>query len=521
VTAVPVPANEDTVVLVCDDSTSKRYLLVSWLARAGFQVVEAKSGAEALRRLDSERIDVAVLDVRLPDMTGYEVCERIKRDPRHSAVPVIHVSAHAVDADDRTEGLNRGADGYLIEPIDPGELVASVQAVLRYYRARQRAELLAERLTRLAETTLRVNSANDLPALLRAASVGAARIFNSPAVVVAASADGACLAGAVDGPGGTPTVQPWRVDDPAPPVGSTTRIEDPARWDLVSWPAGEGVSVVAARLRADRPAVYVAVWGGITLPGAPVLSQLGQAVAAAVEAQRSYAEEHRIAVTLQRSLLPRRMPSLPGLSTAVRYLPASRHAEVGGDFYELAVIDGRLLMAIGDVAGHSLHAATVMAELRHAVRAYAVDGHPPAAVLERVNRVLGLLLPGEAATVCLLTLNPVNGRVRLANAGHLPPLVIEGGEARLIQHRGPLLGIRADRPADLEFTLAPGGTLVLYTDGLIERRDAEIDKGLALLTMAGVPVDDDLDRYCGRLVAELSGADIEDDIAVVAVRREA
>jgi serine phosphatase RsbU (regulator of sigma subunit) len=241
-------------------------------------------------------------------------------------------------------------------------------------------------------------------------------------------------------------------------------------------------------------------------------------VAAAAEAQRSYDEEHRIAVTLQRSLLPRRLPALPDVDMAVRYVPASRQAEVGGDFYELTVVDGRLLMAIGDVAGHSLHAATVMAEVRHAVRAYAVDGHPPGAVLERVNRLLGLLLPGEAATICLLTLDPKTGRVRLANAGHLPPLVISDGAVRLVHHRGPLLGIRADRPEDLEFTLPPGGTLVLYTDGLVERRDTDIDDRLAALVDAAVAVDDDLDRFCGRLL-ELVGEDVDDDIAVVAIRR--
>jgi serine phosphatase RsbU (regulator of sigma subunit) len=278
------------------------------------------------------------------------------------------------------------------------------------------------------------------------------------------------------------------------------------------------VTVAAARLRPDRAAVYVAVSGGITLPGAPVLSQLVLAVAGAVEAQRSYDEEHRIAVTLQRSLLPQRLPEVPGVSLAVRYVPASRQAEVGGDFYEATLIDCRLLIAIGDVAGHSLHAATVMAELRHAVRAYAVDGHPPGAVLERANRLLGLLLPGEAATICLLTLDPANGRVRLANAGHLPPLLIVEGKAELINHRGPLLGIRADRPDDLDFTLPPGATLILYTDGLIERRDIDIDKRLATLVEAAGAVDGDLDRFCGRLL-ELAGPAVDDDIAVVAVRR--
>ena len=90
-------------------------------------------------------------------------------------------------------------------------------------------------------------------------------------------------------------------------------------------------------------------------------------------------------MTLQRSLLPRRLPEVAGLDLAVRYVPASAQTEVGGDFYELMMLDGHLLVAIGDVAGHSLHAATVMAELRHAVRAYAVEGHPPGAILERAN----------------------------------------------------------------------------------------------------------------------------------------
>ena len=100
-----------------------------------------------------------------------------------------------------------------------------------------------------------------------------------------------------------------------------------------------------------------------------------------MEAQRSFDEEHRIAVTLQRSLLPARLPDLAGLDLAVRYEPASAQTEVGGDFYELVMLDGHLLLAIGDVAGHSLHAATVMAELRHAVRAYAVEGHQPGEIL--------------------------------------------------------------------------------------------------------------------------------------------
>jgi serine phosphatase RsbU (regulator of sigma subunit) len=251
-----------------------------------------------------------------------------------------------------------------------------------------------------------------------------------------------------------------------------------------------------------------------------VLRQLAQAVAAAVEAQRSYDEEHRIAVTLQRSLLQSRLPDVPGLDLAVRYEPAGAQTEVGGDFYELTMIDGRLVVAIGDVAGHSLHAATVMAELRHAVRAYAVEGHPPGAVLELVNRLMRAVLPNESATICLLTLDPATGRVRLASAGHLPPLLQVDGVVSFLEHRAPLLGVRAVRPADLEFVLPPGGTLVLYTDGLIERRDADIDVGLAALAACVAEVEPDLDAFCQRLLVRLAGTDEQaDDIAVVALRR--
>jgi CheY-like chemotaxis protein len=501
-------------ILVVDDSATKRYLLVSWLTRAGFSVIEAETGGEALAKLIDADVDLVVLDVKLPDMSGFEVCERIKSDPEYGVLPVIHVSAHAVDVVDRTQGLNRGADAYLVEPIEPDELIATAQAVLRYYRARQRAESLAARMVRLAETTLAINSASTLAGLLQAAAEGAYGIFGGPVVVLAGSSEGDSLAAA-----GPPiVVRPWTLDESNVAVGSLVRTDEPAAWDVVDFTTP--VAVAAARLRADRPPVYVAVPAGDNNSGDPVLRQLAQAVAAAVEAQRSYDEEHRIAVTLQRSLLQSRLPDVPGVELAVRYEPAGTQTEVGGDFYELTVLGGKLLVAIGDVAGHSLHAATVMAELRHAVRAYAVEGHSPGAVLHLVNRFMRTVLPAESATLCLLTLDPGTGEVRLASAGHLPPLLRTAEGARFLQPRGPLLGINAPRPPELEFTLPQGGTLVLYTDGLVERRDADIDVGLAALAGSAETVETDLDAFCQRLLVGMAGTDQPaDDIAVVALRR--
>jgi CheY-like chemotaxis protein len=503
-------------VLVVDDSPTKRYLLVSWLSRAGFTVREAETGGAALTSLLEAEFDLVVLDVRLPDMSGFDVCETIKSDPRYGVLPVIHVSAHAVDVADRTQGLNRGADAYLVEPIEPDELIATAQAVLRYYRARQRAELLAERMVRLAETTLAINSAPTLPALLEAAAEGAVDIFGGPVAVVAETSEGESLAAT----GKPPTVRRWAVPGHRVAVGSLVRSDEPGDWDVVEWPDGETVAVAAARLRIDRPPVYVAVPGSSQTPGFPVLRQLSQAVAAAVEAQRSFDEEHRIAVTLQRSLLQSRLPEVPGVDLAFLYEPAGAQTEVGGDFYELTMLDDRLLVAIGDVAGHSLHAATVMAEIRHAVRAYAVEGHSPGAVLELVNRFMRTVLPAESATLCLLTLEPATGRIRMASAGHLPPLVHVDGEVRYLEPRGVLLGIAAPRRAELEYTLPPGGTLVLYTDGLIERRDADLDHGMRALAACAARVEDDLDAFCRRLLTQLTGTrEQADDIAVVALRR--
>lgn len=506
-----------TTVLVVDDSRTKRYLLVSWLSRAGYTVLEAESGTEALTRVETDRIDLVVLDVRLPDLSGYEVCERIKA--AHPAMPVIHVSAHAVDVADRAQGLTRGADAYLAEPIEPEELIATSRAVLRYYQARQRAELLAERLLGLADTTVAVHAASTFGRLLEVAAEGAAQIFKSPAAVIAETFDGDCIAGVCAGPGAESAIVPWIVDDTGVPTGATVRVEPPENWALLSWPPDDTVTVAAARLREDRAPLYVVVPTATQTARTPVLVQLAQAVAAAVEAQRSFDEEHRIAVTLQRSLLPRSLPTVAGLDFAVRYEPASAQTEVGGDFYELVMLDGHLLLAIGDVAGHSLHAATVMAELRHAVRAYAVEGHQPGEILHRVNELMRTLLPNELATLCVLLLHPPSGRVRLASAGHLPPLLHRDGKVEFVQHSAPLLGVRAPRPADLEFVLPTGATLVFYTDGLIERRDATIDEGLAALAAVSTTVDDSLDDFCARLLVELAPDKIQDDVAVVVLRR--
>ena len=445
-------------VLVVDDTPSKRYVLSSWLRRAGFTVIEAATGGDALTqiaaqgsasgvalgsRLDAAQpIDAVVLDVQLPDMSGFDVCEQIKDDPVHGATPVVHVSAAAVDVVDRTQGLSRGADAYLVEPIDPNELIATVQAVLRYYRARQHAERLATRLSKLASMAVTLNTAAMLPQLLRDAAVGTADIFDGPAVICTELSDGSQVCWAINGTDTEPRIVDWAADAFDVPVGSVYHRQPISMWPQVTWPTEEPLRVLGARTRADRPPIYVAVPDSGTDDGAAVLTQVGQTVIAAIEAHRAYAQEHQLALTLQRSLLPSTLPRVDGYQIAVRYVPASESAEIGGDFYEVCRLADRLIVAVGDVEGHSLQAATVMAEVRHATRAFLSEGHPPAVVLDRLNALLLQMIPDKTVTMTLLSIDPGSGIVDLANAGHPPLLHVTPDGARYVRHRTPLLGDR-------------------------------------------------------------------------------
>jgi serine phosphatase RsbU (regulator of sigma subunit)/CheY-like chemotaxis protein len=573
-------------VLIIDDSRTKRYVIGSWLRRAGLAVVEAETGAAGLEMLDRVAVDAVILDVQLPDMNGFDVCERIKMHRQHASLPVVQVSATAVNVFDRAQGLNRGADAYLAEPIEPDELLATVQAVLRYYRARQRAERLARRLAALAEATLEVNRATSYDDLLKVAAAGAARMFGAPALASAvrpdgvrrvaaaeavdsadadgavdsadadgavgsADADGAVGSADADGAVGSAdadgavdtadeadesdgaaaadgvatTVTSWA--GPPPPglsnagVGATILAQPASVWaGLLPATEGTTVSVAVVRVRESRAPAFVTVGvGDLDDDDSHVLRQLGQAVTLAVEAMRVHDEERRVALTVQRSLLPRQLPETPGFDHSVRYVPASSHAEIGGDFYELAMVDDQLVVAIGDVVGHSLHAATVMAELRHALRAYVAEGHGPAGVLRQLNRLMLRLLPDEIATVALLMVDPDTGRVRAASGGHLPPLLIFDGKAQPVEVAGPLLGVEVDRPDDVTFDLPPGGVLVLLTDGLVERYDRSFEAGLDVVLDAAVQVEDDLEAFADRLLVTLDADTSEDDIALVVLRR--
>lgn len=231
-----------------------------------------------------------------------------------------------------------------------------------------------------------------------------------------------------------------------------------------------------------------------------------------------YSEEHQFAVTLQRTFLPDSLPDLPGVELAVRYLPAASQSEIGGDFYEAVETPEGLLLAVGDVAGHSLQAAIVMGELRHALRAYASEGHPPNVLLSLLDGLLVQHRPGWTATLCIVLVEPGTGRIHIANAGHLPPLLMPSdGAARYLHDHGPLLGLGLSHPTPTTHHISPGARLLMVTDGLIEIPGAHIDRSLQELSDAVVQGPQDSQTLCDTLLETFAGRQIDDIVIFTAV----
>jgi GAF domain-containing protein len=227
------------------------------------------------------------------------------------------------------------------------------------------------------------------------------------------------------------------------------------------------------------------------------------------------------AMALQLSLLPEQLPDVEGLEMCARYLPTAG-GEVGGDWYDVIELDdNRLAFVIGDVSGHGLEAAGTMGELRSAMRAFLLDAESPAVVLGRLNRMVRRALPRAFATCSVVMLDPGTGEARVASCGHPPlALVQPDGSVELADVAlAPPLGTSYERDEhDATFTLARGSKLVLYTDGLVERRREVIDRGLERLVAAAAEAGPD-DAGCDALVEACRDPEALDDATVLVLRR--
>jgi PAS domain S-box-containing protein len=242
----------------------------------------------------------------------------------------------------------------------------------------------------------------------------------------------------------------------------------------------------------------------------------------AVERAGLYEREHTTAETLQRSLLPDQLPSVPGLVLRAMYRPVAKNMEIGGDWYDaFRLADQRLAVAVGDVMGKGLTAAAGMGRVRNALRALALTDPRPAAVLGGLDRLFSATEEEEqVTTVAYLVIDPETGAGVLGNAGHLPALVLEAGCAPRFDQveAGTPLGWASPRKQHA-FNLRPGSTAVFYSDGLVENRNRGLDTGLEELAAVAARADEELlarpERFLEYLVERmLAGHEQDDDVTV-------
>ena len=282
-------------------------------------------------------------------------------------------------------------------------------------------------------------------------------------------------------------------------------------------------SPLVGRLTADAPWIVL----GIGLVGTALLAFVVETVARRRDAAVAlYEVEHQVAESLQRSLLPR-LPDLPGLELAARYLASGAGQQVGGDWFDaFPVTGGRCGLVVGDVIGHDVAAAGAMAQIRALLRGYAVDGDSPSSVLTRLDRVVDELHLTQLVTVFygLLDAPAADGsrRLRYTNAGHVPPVLRhpDGSVDSLAGGASVVIGAPISSGYEEgEATLAVGSTLTLFTDGLVEVPGDSLTDGLDRVaqTVSGVE-DKTPDELCDELLADISLRSLRDDVALLVVR---
>lgn len=234
-----------------------------------------------------------------------------------------------------------------------------------------------------------------------------------------------------------------------------------------------------------------------------------------------YRDQRGVAETLQRSLLPRALPTFTDLEVGARYQPGVEGIEIGGDWYDVVeVTDDRTLLVVGDVSGRGLEAGAVMASLRYAIRAHATQGDRPGTILDKLGTVLHVVRDKHFATVLCIEVARADGTLRVANAGHPRPLLIDGQGSRFVDAPvGPPVGVAAGRPyAEHTLQVAAGSTVLMFTDGLFERKGEPIDVGMERVRAAATGVEGPLDALLSTVLTTMTGDRAADDTAILGVR---
>ncbi len=463
---------------------------------------------------------------RVPVLVGAAV---VDRHPFRWVTFVLDLSARARAEQERTE-LQVRERAARAEADQAQERLSFLQRAGALVAATSDRQLLLEQMTRLV-----VPSMADYCAILEPASGGklqaAATTHRDPrydAVLGQLREQQVSITGPMMTQLAYSTGKTQLVDDASAQIASWAQSE-PLIADALREVSPQSALAVPLTAAQERLGVLILSRGGergaFTSSDVAVMEELGRRLAAGLANADAFAREHKIAETLQRSLLPAALPEVPGLDLAVRYLPATDGADVGGDWYDAFGLGAnRVGLVIGDVVGHSIHSASVMGQIRGLLRAYALHQPIPSVVLQRTSIAVDKLLPAALATVACAVLDVITGELTYASAGHPPPLFIgaDGDTAFLDEASGVMLGAAADaRFVAGQRYLAPGAAVLFYTDGLIEGRHRDIGEGFGALARAlAGPASRTADQICAAAQeALLDTAPRADDVCLLAVRR--
>ena len=474
---------------------------------------------------DSRRLD---LDAPAPVVDAVRTREIVTSDSREeteSRYPGVERLGESFAAAPLV-AAGRAIGGVFFESSEPGAYDASLGLIVSLARqaaqALDRAQLFererdaAGRLLKLQAVTAALSQALTLEDVSRTCLEHAVSgIGAEQGLVVVRGAEGTPDAGTLAVTASVGLEAAGEIPDGASaPIAAAIRTGRPASsadgWVALSLAAG----ALALRRPSGKPLVGADLDWLVTLvsQGAQALDRAGR-----------FETERAIAETMQRSVLPERLPRIGGLTLAARYLPGTTGVDVGGDWYDVIQLEnGRIGLVVGDVVGKGVQAAAMMGQLRNALRAFAFEHAEPGEVVSRLDRLVEGTVDAAFATLAYLVVDPDERVASYVVAGHPPPLIRAADGTTSFLEEGRALPIGVDASLGLEageVEIEPGSTIVLYTDGLVERHGVPLDEGLRLLADSAAAVDDDPEELVDTVLEALIGdRERPDDIAVLAVR---
>ncbi|WP_034384302.1 SpoIIE family protein phosphatase [Herbidospora cretacea] len=489
-------------VLVVDDSADMRAYLTRVLA-PHWRIHAVADGRGALDFLETAQSppELVLTDVVMPDLDGFALLKAIRAADRLRGIPVIMVSARA-GQEAVIEGLDADADDYLVKPFTSAELIARVRTNLTTARSRRHA---ADRIRALSAVAQELSGSLQPRHVAEILAEHLVPDYSDGCSVWLPTEDDPevrRLAHLATAPGLSPEVR-HALSEPGEATAGTLDLR-------FGYADATGQRTAVLRLASSSLRFDERVW----------LRELLDVAGSALTNAASYRHEHGIALQLQQSLLPMALPVSKRYELASRYRAGAAGHQVGGDWYDAFHLpDGRLGLTIGDVIGNGIQAAALMGRVRSAMRAYVLEGMPPARAMEKVNVFLESVGRNQFTTAFSAVYDLETRWLEFANAGHLPPVLVADGEAELLDVRPNLcLGLQTTFTyTGQRVRLTPGSTLLLYTDGLVERRDEFLDDRLAQLRDAFACFSGSPDEMCDHALTTMSvpAQHADDDIALL------